>query len=104
MLILLVVVCAEVSIGLTYKHLSVEDWKWWWKSFFASGSVAVYVFLYSMDYLVFDLRSLSGPVSVSLYIGYSLLIIFATMLAAGSIGFLASFWFVHCLFSSVKSN
>ncbi|KAJ0089994.1 hypothetical protein Patl1_14822 [Pistacia atlantica] len=62
-LILLVVVCAEVSLVLTYMHICVEDWKWWWKSFFASGSVAIYIFLYSINYLVFDLRSLSGPVS-----------------------------------------
>ncbi|GFY80780.1 endomembrane protein 70 protein family [Actinidia rufa] len=57
-LILLVVVCAEVSLVLTYMHLCVEDWKWWWKSFFASGSVAIYIFLYSINYLVFDLKSL----------------------------------------------
>ncbi|XP_016727936.1 transmembrane 9 superfamily member 11 isoform X3 [Gossypium hirsutum] len=39
-LILLVVVCAEVSLVLTYMHLCVEDWKWWWKSFFASVMLA----------------------------------------------------------------
>ncbi|KAE8668683.1 Transmembrane 9 superfamily member 11 [Hibiscus syriacus] len=42
-LILLVVVCAEVSLVLTYMHLCVEDWKWWWKSFFASGSVHLHL-------------------------------------------------------------
>ncbi|CBI25602.3 unnamed protein product, partial [Vitis vinifera] len=101
-LILLVVVCAEVSLVLTYMHLCVEDWKWWWKSFFASGSVAIYIFLYSINYLVFDLKSLSGPVSATLYIGYSLFMVFAIMLATGTVGFLSSFWFVHYLFSSVK--
>ncbi|KAA0063550.1 hypothetical protein IC582_011827 [Cucumis melo] len=101
-LILLVVVCAEVSLVLTYMHLCVEDWKWWWKSFFASGSVAIYIFLYSINYLIFDLKSLSGPVSSTLYLGYSLLMVFAIMLATGTIGFLSSFWFVHYLFSSVK--
>jgi len=101
-LILLVVVCAEVSLVLTYMHLCVEDWKWWWKAFFASGSVSIYIFLYSINYLVFYLRSLSGPVSAALYIGYSLLMVFAIMLATGTIGLLASFWFVHYLFSSVK--
>ncbi|KAE8685868.1 putative elongation factor ts [Hibiscus syriacus] len=51
-----------VSVILTYMHLCVEEWRWWWKAFFASGSVALYVFLYSINYLVFDLQSLSGPV------------------------------------------
>ncbi|KAK9673297.1 hypothetical protein RND81_12G158600 [Saponaria officinalis] len=101
-LILLVVVCAEVSLVLTYMHLCVEDWKWWWKSFFASGSVAIYIFLYSINYLVFDLKSLSGPVSATLYLGYSLFVVFAIMLVTGTVGFLSSFWFVHYLFSSVK--
>ncbi|KAK1292450.1 hypothetical protein QJS10_CPB17g00307 [Acorus calamus] len=101
-LFLLVIVCAEVSVVLTYMHLCVEDWRWWWKAFFASGSVAVYVFLYSINYLVFDLRSLSGPVSAILYMGYSLIMAFAIMLSTGTIGFLMSFYFVHFLFSSVK--
>ncbi|CAN6681350.1 unnamed protein product [Malus baccata var. baccata] len=101
-LILLVVVCAEVSLVLTYMHLCVEDWKWWWKSFCASGSVAIYIFLYSINYLVFDLKSLSGPVSATLYLGYSLFMVVAIMLATGTVGFLSSFWFVHYLFSSVK--
>ncbi|KAL1819598.1 hypothetical protein ACET3Z_014467 [Daucus carota] len=101
-LILLVVVCAEVSLVLTYMHLCVEDYKWWWKSFFASGSVAIYIFLYSINYLVFDLKSLNGPVSATLYLGYSLFMVLAIMLATGTVGFLSSFWFVHYLFSSVK--
>ncbi|KAK3155124.1 hypothetical protein QOZ80_2BG0199190 [Eleusine coracana subsp. coracana] len=101
-LLLLVVVCAEVSVVLTYMHLCSEDWRWWWKAFFASGTVALYVFLYSINYLVFDLRSLSGPVSAMLYIGYSFIVSLAIMLATGTVGFLTSFSFVHYLFSSVK--
>ncbi|KAK6127005.1 hypothetical protein DH2020_039254 [Rehmannia glutinosa] len=99
---LLVIVCAEVSVVLTYMHLCVEDWMWWWKAFYASGSVALYVFLYSINYLVFDLQSLSGPVSATLYLGYSLIMAIAIMLSTGTIGFLTSFYFVHYLFSSVK--
>ncbi|XP_057466488.1 transmembrane 9 superfamily member 12-like [Actinidia eriantha] len=101
-LLLLVIVCAEVSVVLTYMHLCVEDWRWWWKAFYASGSVALYVFLYSINYLVFDLQSLSGPVSAVLYLGYSLIMAIAIMLSTGTIGFLMSFYFVHYLFSSVK--
>ena len=101
-LLLLVIVCAEVSVVLTYMHLCVEDWRWWWKAFYASGSVSIFVFLYSINYLVFDLQSLSGPVSAILYLGYSLIIAVAIMLSTGTIGFLTSFYFVHYLFSSVK--
>ncbi|XP_052210493.1 transmembrane 9 superfamily member 11-like [Diospyros lotus] len=101
-LILLVVVSAEVSLVLTYMHLCVEDWRWWWKSFFAPGSVAFYIFLYSINYLIFYLKSLSGPVSAMLYIGYSFFMVTAIMLATGAVGFLSSFLFAYHLFSSVK--
>ncbi|XP_042468725.1 transmembrane 9 superfamily member 12-like [Zingiber officinale] len=101
-LVLLIVVCAEVSVILTYMNLCVEDWQWWWKAFFASGSVALYVFLYSINYLVFQLSSLSGSVSAMLYLGYSLIMALAIMLSTGTIGFLVSLYFVHYLFSSVK--
>ncbi|KAJ7525707.1 hypothetical protein O6H91_17G062400 [Diphasiastrum complanatum] len=101
-LILLIVVCSEVSLILTYMHLCVEDWRWWWKAFFSSGSVAVYFFLYTISYLIFDLHKLSGSISTILYIGYSLLMSLALMIASGTIGLLVSFYFVHYLFSSVK--
>ncbi|CAN0857932.1 Transmembrane 9 superfamily member 12, partial [Linum grandiflorum] len=101
-LVLLIVVCAKVSVVLIYMHLCVEDWRWWWKAFFASRSVALYVFLYSINYLVFDLLSLSGPVSAILYLGYSLIKAVAIMLSTGTIGFGMSFYFVHYLFSLVK--
>ncbi|KAI3850433.1 hypothetical protein MKX03_037202 [Papaver bracteatum] len=92
------------SVILTYMHQCAEDWQWWWKAFFTSGSVSLYVFIYSIYYLMFDLRSLSGPVSAMLYLGYSLIMAIAIMLATGTIGFLFSFHFLHCLLSSVKSD
>ncbi|XP_071725980.1 transmembrane 9 superfamily member 12-like [Rutidosis leptorrhynchoides] len=101
-MLFLVIVCAEVSIVLTYMNLRVEDWEWWWKAFYASGSVSVYVFLYSVYFLVVKLVRLNGLVSVVIYLGYSLIIAVAIMLSAGTIGFIASFYFVYYLFSSVK--
>ncbi|KAM1512710.1 hypothetical protein ACFX1Z_024240 [Malus domestica] len=103
-LMLLVIVCAEVSVVITYMHLCVGDWRWWWKAFFASGSASFYVFLYSINYLVFDLQRLGGLASVILYLGYSLIMATAIMLSTGTIGFLMSFYFVRYLCSSVKIN
>uniref|UniRef100_A0A0D9X6A9 Transmembrane 9 superfamily member n=1 Tax=Leersia perrieri TaxID=77586 RepID=A0A0D9X6A9_9ORYZ len=99
---LLVAVSGEVSAVVTYMGLCVEDWRWWWRAFFASGSVAAYMLGYAVYYLVFDLHSLSGPVSATLYVGYSLLMALAVMLATGAIGLAASFAFVYYLFSAVK--
>eukprot|EP00897_Mesotaenium_endlicherianum_P005496 jgi/Mesen1/4975/ME000248S04256 len=101
-LILLILVCAEVAVVFTYLQLTMEDYRWWWRSFLASGSVALYAFLYSINYLFVDLHRMSGTLSEILFMGYSLLMVFAIFLATGSIGFLASGYFVYYLFSSVK--
>merc|ERR1719409_2515594 len=49
-LVILIITCAEISIALTYFQLTSEDYNWWWRSFFASSSSAIYVFLYSVLY------------------------------------------------------
>ena len=41
----------------TYTCITQKDYQWWWRSFFASGSSAVYVFLYSILY--YNTRSLN---------------------------------------------
>ncbi|GMP66335.1 hypothetical protein CsSME_00026732 [Camellia sinensis var. sinensis] len=71
-------------------HLRGEDWQWWWKAFYASGSVALYVFLYSINYLIFDLQGLNGFASAILYLGYSLIMAIAIKMSIGTIGFLTS--------------
>jgi transmembrane 9 superfamily member 2/4 len=60
------------------------------------------VFLYSINYLVFDLRSFSGPVVAALCLDYSLIMDLVIMLSTDAIGFLLSFYFVYYMFSSVK--
>ncbi|KAK3444600.1 hypothetical protein EUGRSUZ_A00958 [Eucalyptus grandis] len=76
-LLSLVILCAETSLIVTYRNLQAEDWKWWWKSFCASGSASVFVFMYCISYLVSDPYSLSGPPSVTVYVGYSLIMAIA---------------------------
>ena len=34
----LVVVCAQTSIIICYFHLRSEDYRWWWRSFFSTGT------------------------------------------------------------------
>ena len=50
--VILLVTCAEIAVVLCYFQLCAEDYHWWWRSFFASGSSALYVFLYSGYYFV----------------------------------------------------
>ena len=47
----------------------------------------MYSFIYSINYLGFNIKSLSRPVSATLYHGYSLVIVLAIMHATITIGF-----------------
>eukprot|EP00475_Leptophrys_vorax_P002615 TRINITY_DN11474_c0_g3_i1.p2 TRINITY_DN11474_c0_g3~~TRINITY_DN11474_c0_g3_i1.p2 ORF type:complete len:300 (+),score=28.48 TRINITY_DN11474_c0_g3_i1:39-902(+) len=101
-LILLMVVCAEVAVVFTYLQLTMEDYRWWWRSFFASGAVALYVFLYSINYLIVDLHRMHGALSNIIFMCYSVLMTLAIFLATGAVGFFSSAYFVYYIFSSVK--
>jgi transmembrane 9 superfamily protein 2/4 len=100
-LIILIVTCAEISIALTYFQLTSEDYRWWWRSFFASASSAIYVFLYSILYFSSRLQ-MDRFVSIMLYFGYMLIISVMFFLVTGSIGLLSTFFFVRAIYGSIK--
>ena len=51
--VILVLTCAEITIVLCYFQLCGEDYRWWWRSFFTSGSSALYgEFIYFWLFLV----------------------------------------------------
>ena len=78
----LVVVCAEISVLLCYFHLCSEDYRWWWRSFFSTGTVAFYFFLFSVHYL-FHKTSITGGRSYLLYFGYTLIMVFLFFIMTG---------------------
>jgi transmembrane 9 superfamily protein 2/4 len=100
-LIILILTCAEISIALTYFQLTSEDYRWWWRSFAASASSAVYVFLYSVLYFSSRLQIEKG-VSIMLYFGYMFIISVCFALLTGSIGCVSSFYFVKAIYGSIK--
>eukprot|EP00210_Caulerpa_lentillifera_P002339 g2244.t1 len=97
---ILSVTCAEISMVLCYFQLCSEDYRWWWRAYFTSGSSAVYLFLYSIYYYTkLDIR---GFVSTILYFGYMAIISYGFFCLTGAIGFLATFWFVRRIYGAVK--
>jgi len=100
-LLILMVTCAEISIALTYFQLTSEDYHWWWRSFFASASSAVYVFLYSVLYFSSRLQ-IDKFVSTILYFGYMAIISVMFCLLTGAIGTTSSFYFVKAIYGSIK--
>ncbi|XP_031739534.1 transmembrane 9 superfamily member 9 isoform X2 [Cucumis sativus] len=99
--IILTVTCAEISIMLCYLQLCREDYRWWWRSYITSGSVAIYLFLYSISYFSKSLE-ITKLISMLLYIGYMLVASYAFFVLTGTIGFFACFWFTRVIYSSVK--
>jgi len=100
-LIILVVTCAEISIALTYFQLTSEDYNWWWRAFLSSAASAFYVFFYSIIYFSSRLQ-IDKFVSALLYFGYMYMISILFFVLTGSIGLLASFFFVKAIYGSIK--
>jgi len=100
-LVILVLTCAEISIALTYFQLTSEDYRWWWRAFFASASSAVYVFFYAGLYFSSRLQ-IEKPVSTCLYFGYMFIMSVMFGLLTGAIGLTSSFYFVRAIYGSIK--
>eukprot|EP00871_Galdieria_phlegrea_P005120 jgi/Galph1/5609/GphlegSOOS_G4263.1 len=100
---ILVLTSGEISIVLCYLKLCSEDYRWWWYSFFASGSSAFYLLGYSIFYLLTQPNFKGiGFVPVILYLGYMSLISLAFFLLTGVIGFYSCFWFTRKIYSSIR--
>ncbi|KAI1713494.1 endomembrane protein 70 domain-containing protein [Ditylenchus destructor] len=99
--IILVITCSEATILLAYFHLCAEDYRWWWRSFFTSGFTAVYLAIYCIHYFNSKL-TITGTVSTILYFSYTGIFVFLFFLMTGTIGFFATFLFIHKIYASVK--
>jgi transmembrane 9 superfamily protein 2/4 len=98
---ILVVTCSEATILLAYFHLCAEDYHWWWRSFFTSGFTAVYLFAYCVHYFTSKL-TITGTISTILYFSYTGIFVFLFFLMTGTLGFFATYLFIHKIYGSVK--
>lgn len=88
-----------VTVLLNYYTLCNENYKWQWRSFFIGGGLSVYVFLHAILLSKFEL---GGPVSIVLYVGYSLMISAVMGIMCGAVGFIGVLLFVHRIYSQIK--
>ncbi|KAA0174773.1 hypothetical protein FNF27_03670 [Cafeteria roenbergensis] len=100
-IVILGITCAEISIVMCYFQLCAEDHRWWWRSFFTSGSSALYIFGYSIVYFATSL-DITDPASATLFFGNMLMVSITFFLLTGSIGFLATLAFVRGIFGQIK--
>lgn len=99
--VVLIITGAEITIVMCYFQLCGEDYHWWWRSFYTSGSSALYLFGYSALYWSTKLEVVKLVPSL-LYFGYMILVSLAFFLLTGTIGHFATYWFVHKIYSSIK--
>lgn len=83
--LVLLVVCAQTSILLCYFHLCSEDYRWWWRSFFSTGTTGFYLFLFAIYYFVYK-TTITGFLSYILYFGYTFIVVFLFSLMTGKEG------------------
>ncbi|CAN1252166.1 Transmembrane 9 superfamily member 5 [Linum perenne] len=100
--IILCLLTAILSIGMTYIQLSVEDHRWWWRSVLRGGSPAIFMYLYSIFF--FSRSSMSGVLQTSFFFGYSACLCYAVFLMLGTVSFCASFIFVCRIYRAVKNE
>lgn len=98
---LLGLLSGQLSVALIYYTLSCEDYNWWWKSFFAPGTSGIFFFLYSIYYYFFKLN-ISAFAEAFIYFAYSFIMSYTCFIYTGTVGFLASFFFLKKIYSSIK--
>ncbi|KAI5294682.1 hypothetical protein KEM55_006500, partial [Ascosphaera atra] len=99
--LLMVLTTAAATILLVYFLLCAEDYRWQWRSFYGAGMTGGYVCLNALIFWASRI-SFGGLTGAVLYLGYSVLLGFLVAVLTGTIGFLASWAFVHRIYGSIK--
>jgi transmembrane 9 superfamily protein 2/4 len=102
-LVVLVVTCVEISIAFTYFQLTSEDYRWWWRSYFCGAGSGFYVFLYAVWYYHTKLH-MDKFAGVVLYFGYMAFVSLSFAMMCGSIGSIATFFFVRAIYGAIKCD
>ena len=100
-LLILLITCGEMAIVLCYFQLCNENYLWQWRSFLNTGSAGLFLFGYSFVYFSSTLE-IMGVVSTLLYFAYMFICSMIFSLVTGTVGFVASAWFVLQIYGAVK--
>lgn len=99
---ILIGICSMLSaIIMNYLRLTGEDHRWWWKSFADSASCGLWLFAYSIWYLLYRLE-LVGVLPYTVYITYMAMISVTLGLYTGAISFMGTFYFNRIIYNAVK--
>jgi transmembrane 9 superfamily protein 2/4 len=99
--VIVFVVTAQVAVVMVYFILCSENHQWWWRCYGISFACTLYMLGYAAFYYYTKLK-LVGFVATLIYVCNMVLFCSLYGLAMGSVGFLAAWWFVRKLFSTLK--
>ena len=89
--------CVEASWPAAHTLTWLQNYHWWWQSFFVGGASACWIFVYSAWYFATRLH-IQGPLSSMLFFSYSFLACLVYGLLTGTAGFLTAYVFVQRIF------
>jgi len=98
--IILIIVTACITIALTYFQLSMEDYRWWWRSFASGGSTGLFIYVYSF-FFYFHRSKMHGFLQFSFYFGYMGLVCWFFFVMLGTVGFYSSLVFVRNIYKNI---
>lgn len=122
---LMIITSAATTVLLVYFLLCAENYRWHWRAFIGAGMTGGYVFVNALIFWATRV-SFGGLTGAVLYVGYSALISFIVFILTGmshlvsgpsesfsrgffslryflgSIGFFASWAFIHRIYGSIK--
>ncbi|KAG6417284.1 hypothetical protein SASPL_119438 [Salvia splendens] len=100
--VILILITAILSVGLTYFQLAVEDHKWHWRSLMRGGSTAIFMFCYCIYFYLHS--NMTGLLQTAFFFGYNACICYALFLMLGAVSFQASLLFVRRIYHAIKSE
>eukprot|EP01097_Dermamoeba_algensis_P006886 TRINITY_DN42_c0_g1_i2.p1 TRINITY_DN42_c0_g1~~TRINITY_DN42_c0_g1_i2.p1 ORF type:complete len:588 (-),score=97.88 TRINITY_DN42_c0_g1_i2:153-1916(-) len=101
--IILIIVTACITIALTYFQLSMEDYRWWWRSFLSGGSTGFFIYAYSVFYFFYRSR-MSGSLQGAFFFGHMASVCYFFFIMLGTVGFYSSLVFIRHIYKNLKCD
>lgn len=98
---ILIVIC--LSISHCYYHLTLYDYRWWWRSYLACGIAAGYYFIHCIYYIFTNLY-VDTFSNAFLYILFAFFICLALFLLTGTIGFIVTYFFLTITYQRTNAS
>ncbi|EEA07734.1 endomembrane protein 70, putative [Cryptosporidium muris RN66] len=103
-IVLLLAVGTISSLISLYMHLNLENYKWWWFSYFSGASPCLYFLFLCLYYYLDYANKIFGSVQFHLFILSSLMTTFTLALCTASITFISSYLFIYNIYKRIKSD